>query len=171
MNRRDLLKLTTTLAAAPVGLTAQESARPASEPNWTPAVLDEHQNATVVVLSDLIIPATDTPGAKAAQVNRYVDLLLRDGPDEQREQFLSGLGWLDGYSRRRFQHAFVACAREHQIELLEDLAAGGTEDIAPGHRFFNLAKRLIASIYYNTEIGYAELNKGNRVPDTFACGA
>lgn len=167
MNRRDLLKLTTTLAAAPMGLAAQETARTATEPNWTPAALDEHQNATVVILSDLIIPATDTPGAKAAQVNRYVDLLLHDGPEEQLQEFLSGLGWLDGYSRRRFQHAFAACAREQQVELLKNLAA--MEETSPGYRFFNLAKRMIASVYYNTEIGYAELNKGNRVPDTFAC--
>jgi len=35
-------------------------------PDWKPELFDAHQNETVVVLSELIIPATDTPGAKAA---------------------------------------------------------------------------------------------------------
>src|SRR5262245_12668492 len=37
-----------------------------ADPNWKPAFLSEHQNDTLIVLSDVIIPATDTPGAKAA---------------------------------------------------------------------------------------------------------
>jgi hypothetical protein len=28
---------------------------------------------------------------------------------------------------------------------------------------------MTAGIYYNTQIGYQELNKGGRVPATFAC--
>ena len=32
---------------------------------------------SVVVLSELIIPATDTPGAKEARVNEYIDLILQ----------------------------------------------------------------------------------------------
>ena len=38
-----------------------------SSPDWKPKFFDEHENETVVVLSDLIIPATDTPGAREAQ--------------------------------------------------------------------------------------------------------
>src|SRR2546426_770759 len=37
--------------------------------------LDAHQNATVVTISELIIPQTDTPGAKAARVNEFIDLI------------------------------------------------------------------------------------------------
>ena len=32
---------------------------------WKPKVLSAHQNATVVELTELIIPQTDTPGARA----------------------------------------------------------------------------------------------------------
>ena len=34
------------------------------------------QNATVIELSEMIIPQTDTPGAKVALVNRFVDSVL-----------------------------------------------------------------------------------------------
>ncbi len=44
-----------------------------------------------IALTELIIPATDTPGVKAARVNRYLDLFLRDGAPTQRQSFLEGL--------------------------------------------------------------------------------
>ena len=34
------------------------------------------QNETVITLSELIIPTTDTPGAKAAKVNEFIDGVL-----------------------------------------------------------------------------------------------
>src|SRR2546427_10954613 len=41
-------------------------------------VLDPHQSETVATIAELIIPTTDTPGARAAQVHRFIDLLLAE---------------------------------------------------------------------------------------------
>jgi len=55
-------------------------------------VLDPHQSETVATIAELIIPTTDTPGARAAQVHRFIDLLLAEwAPDDDRKQFLDGL--------------------------------------------------------------------------------
>src|SRR5437867_10734692 len=63
----------------------EDASRELSRGDWKPAFLDEHQNQTLIVLSDLIIPETDTPGAKQALVNRFIDLLLSaKTPDIQR---------------------------------------------------------------------------------------
>ncbi len=140
-------------------------AQQVAKPDWRPSVLDDHENETVTALVDLIIPATDTPGAKAAQVNRYVDLFLRDGSAEQRASFLAGLGSLDGYAIRLHGHPFVHCSAAEQNAVLSALEQGNGR----GHDFFAQAKALAVQIYYNTEIGYRELNKGGRVPATFAC--
>jgi hypothetical protein len=172
MNRRQLLQLTTIAAAAPLPqIEGQAAARPEGivAAAWKPRVFDAHQNETVVVLTELIIPATDTPGAKAALVNRYMDLLLADGPDEQRNRFLEGLSWLDGYALRKHGQPFVRCTEQQQIAILTELDAGEGEQLAPGTRFFRYAKMLTARIYYATEIGFKELNKGGRVPPTYAC--
>ena len=158
MDRRDVLKTT---AALPVVLEAQIA-------EWKPQLFDAHQNQTVVALTELIIPQTDTPGAKAANVNRYLDLLLNDGPERQRVEFLEGLGWLDNYARSLHGAPFVKLTAAQQTAILTDLdsAKSGLE---PGVRFFRQAKGWTSRIYYNTAIGYAELNKGGRVPSSFAC--
>jgi len=88
MNRRDLLKLGATAAAVPAAGLAQ-SAKPVD--NWKPELFDDHQNQTVIALIELIIPATDTPGAKAALVNRHIDHILAAAPEDEKTQFREGL--------------------------------------------------------------------------------
>ncbi|MCC6367199.1 MAG: gluconate 2-dehydrogenase subunit 3 family protein [Bryobacterales bacterium] len=161
MNRRDYLQVAATTALASPAL-AQTAA-------WKPQALDAHQNETVIALTDLIIPSTDTPGAKAAQVNRYIDLLLHDGPLSERDRFLEGLSFLDAYSIRKQGEPFVRCTPAQQTAILEAFDKNESPDVAPGHRFFRMAKQLTSRIYYSTEIGYKELNKGGRVPSTFGC--
>jgi len=159
MHRRDLLKLGASFAIPAAW------AQQAAKPDWKPSLLDDHQNETVIALSDLIIPATDTPGAKAAHVNRYIDLFLRDGNATQRTRFLAGLSWLDGQSIHQHGHPFVHLSPAQQTALLQPLESS----TGPGHDFFSLAKAMTAGIYYNTQIGYQELNKGGRVPKSFGC--
>lgn len=174
MKRRDVLKG----AIAGAGVTAAHgqhaghnaaAAKPATAPAWKPLLFDAHQAETVVTLSDLIIPATDTPGAKAARVVEYIDVLLKDGPAERRNALLSGLGWLDGYAIRTHKKPFVRCTQEQQIAILKALDGTRQGDLAPGGRFFQQIKGLTVSGYYTSKIGIDELNKGGRVPGTFAC--
>jgi hypothetical protein len=165
MHRRDLLKLG--LAVLPATIPAAW-AQQAAKPDWRPAVLDEHQNETVIVLTELIIPATDTPGAKAARVNRYIDLFLRDGDARQRERLIAGLNWLDGHALREHSHPFVRLTPAQQTAMLTAISQGGSS-LPAGREFFRSMKSLTSGIYYNTQIGYQELNKGGRVPKTFGC--
>ncbi len=157
MNRRDLLWSAAALPAAALGQQA----------DWKPLTFDAHQNATVIALTDLIIPATDTPGAKDANVNRYIDLFLTDGADRERIAFLEGLGWLDRFARDTHGETFVECSREQQTGLLKTMEAAGAPKT--GADFFRTVKRMTAQIYYNTALGFRELNKGGRVPKSFAC--
>ncbi|MGC0775408.1 MAG: gluconate 2-dehydrogenase subunit 3 family protein [Candidatus Acidiferrum sp.] len=137
-----------------------------SAPGWKPLFLDEHQNETLIVLSDLMIPATDTPGAKEALVNRYIDLVLAAETPEIQRAFLNSLGYLDGESMRRFKAAFRYLSREDQDDLLHGLAyprvgggwAGDTGAVAdPGHAHFEALKGRIMTAYYGSQIGEKEL--------------
>lgn len=181
MKRRDLLK--TAFLGAGAALTqgppfvkptpaqaaaASAAAQAASSEGWKPLLFDRHQNETVVTLTDLIIPATDTPGAKEARVNVYIDLILHDGDYEPRHAFLQGLGWLDGYAMRRHEQPFVKCTEAQQIALLESLDESWNPDLETGADFFAQLKQLTLEGYYTSKIGIEELNKGG-VPGTFAC--
>src|SRR4051812_29495609 len=88
------------MTAGAVSLPALLGAQSVKGKGWKPSVFTPEQNAAVVALTEAIIPSTDTTGAKQAEVNRYIDLLLHDGPAGERERFLSGLRWLEEYSKK-----------------------------------------------------------------------
>jgi hypothetical protein len=125
------------------------------DPNWKPQFLDEHQNQTVEVLTELIIPATDTPGAKAALVNRYLDMLLADEDADKQKKFYEGLAWLDARSLKLHGAPFVKLAAAEQTALLETLAdaANAKPEDQPGVEFFEHLKDLTIFGYYTSKIG------------------
>ena len=96
MDRRAALRLlgATTAAATATDLDALGRALHRRLGRGAPLrVLDPHQNATVIALSDVILPATDTPGAKAALVNEFIDLLLAEWYEpEDRDRILGRSG-------------------------------------------------------------------------------
>lgn len=125
---------------------------------WTPTVLTAHQNATVALISELIIPATDTAGAAAAKVNEFIDAILEDAHEAERREFLGGLDWIDVRCRELFGDAFVACAAAQQAALLTIISSDrntALEDRA-GVAFFRAVKALTITGYYNSEVGMRE---------------
>src|SRR5436309_11067517 len=89
-----------------------------TDPNWKAVFLNDQQNETLIALSDVIIPATETPGAKEALVNRYLDLLLSVQPEKFQQQFMDALNFIDRESQRQFGKDFRALAPDDQISLL-----------------------------------------------------
>jgi glucoside 3-dehydrogenase (cytochrome c) hitch-hiker subunit len=128
---------------------------PEPDPNWEPSFFDEHQNATVEALSELIIPSTGTPGAKAALVNRFIDLLLNDEDAEKQKKFYEGLAWLDARSMQVSRKPFVNLTPGEQTALLEPLADpdNSKPEDKPGVEFFQQMKDLTIFGYYTSKIG------------------
>jgi glucoside 3-dehydrogenase (cytochrome c) hitch-hiker subunit len=153
VNRRDALR---TLASSAAALaTSRLWIDVLAEPDWKPKVLTAAQNNEVIALTETIIPATDTPGAKAALVNRFIDEVLADAPDKQRTAFLGGLAWLTERSRSDYGKDFAAASAAQQTVLLTRLAdparvAAGDET---GAEFFRALKSMTISGYYSTEMG------------------
>jgi gluconate 2-dehydrogenase gamma chain len=132
---------------------------------WKPVFLDEHQNETLIILSDLIIPTTDTPGAKEALVNRFIDRLLAAETTENQRAFLDSLAYLDGESMTRHGTAFRHLPADAQVELLgylgypHSLGTWGAESGGgfPGHTHFTRLKDWISRAFYSSETGMREL--------------
>ena len=152
-----------------------DASKELARPDWKPAFLDEHQNETLILLSDLIIPATDTPGAKSALVNRFIDRLLSGETSDTKRAFLARLAYLDGECRERYDAAFIHVPPERQMEFLKLIAYphnlvtwGDNKSEFEGHLHFRLLKRWISQAYYNSEIGMKELGwKGNPFHEDF----
>ena len=125
---------------------------------WAPKVFNPRQNELVITLAELIIPETDTPGAKAAKVNEYIDMVLAEAKPELREKFLQGLAWVDARSEERFRSPFVNAPPPQQIELLTSLSTATAPSAvdAPGVEFFQALKGMTITGYYTSELGLVQ---------------
>jgi hypothetical protein len=130
----------------PSGEAAFQEVTPTSAPRFfTPAEL-----LVISRLTDLIIPPTETPGAAAAGVPEYIDLVVNEDPKLQlivRE----GLLRLDQTSQSRFATStFLQLTEAQQVEILTSLS----ESAAAGDAaFFTAIKSLTADGYYTSRIG------------------
>ena len=126
-----------------------------AQTTWKPEVLTPEQDQTVDVLSELIIPRTETPGAHDAQVNRYIDRMLKDGlTAPERAAFLNGLKWLDGHCRSLAGGPFVSLPPDRQTAILTAMSEAATTD--PGRQFFGQMKDMTLRGYYSSKPGLME---------------
>lgn len=123
--------------------------------DWTPKIFTAAQNQQVIALTEAIIPATETPGAKAALVNRFIDQVLADATETQRSAFLRGLAWIGERSQAEFGKDFATATSEQQTALLLRIDDEGpvAEGDRPGADFFRAIKGMTISGYYSTEAG------------------
>lgn len=84
--------------------------------------LDPDQQALTGTLVDLILPDTDTPGARAAGVPGFIDTLLADWMDEgERAHFLAGLADVDARAQAAHGTRFVDLDAAQQTALVTEL--------------------------------------------------
>ena len=164
MNRRTLLRLLggaaipASLGVTPDALLAtgrKLHSLGAAAPGPLPP-FNAHQRATVAMLAEAILPATDTPGATAARVDEYIALLLNEWyPAQSRTAFMTDLDAFDARSVREFHHPFIALSLADRIRLLTALDSESREPRAPGTAkpFFQWMKELTVSGYYSSKVG------------------
>ena len=146
--------------------------RAQSGPPYQFKALDAHQAATVAVLVDCIIPATETPGAAAAGVLEFIDVIVGEWyqPDE-RAQFLAGLSELDQRSAAVRPGRFLDLDNSQQVALLETVeaeafAARKADPKAPTPFWLRL-KSLTVYGYYNSAVGSLQELDRPAIPGRF----
>jgi Gluconate 2-dehydrogenase subunit 3 len=155
------------LADAAVLAAADEKAAAA---NWTPEFLDAHQNETLIVLAERIVP-----GSTAAQVNRFIDLLLSVDSQDNQKRFLESLSAFEAEALSRFQHPFKDLTEDQQVQILTAAStekpgapeenprvpspprAEGAEAPRTMRDQFENLKGWIAGAYYSSEVGMKDL--------------
>jgi hypothetical protein len=147
MNRRDAVRNISLMLGGV--LTAELSAGLQGQVLNTgaPLAVNPGQEALLAEAADTILPTTDTPGAKAAGVEKFIVRVLRDcyRPETQ-NRFYEGLARLDAAGRTAHGRSFTELtpAEKHGV-----LLAATKSDKA----FFLLLKQLTVAGYFTSEIG------------------
>jgi len=110
-------------------------------------------------IAETIIPATSTPGAKAAEVGAFMTVMVRDCYTEQDQKiFIEGMAKLNDASNKKFDKAFMSLNPEQRHDLLTGIDEEQKEyyrnkkDDEPAH-YFRLMKELTLLGYFTSEIG------------------
>ena len=181
MHRRELFRLLSATAMIPIVppelLRFLRQAQPT--PEYTLRTLNPHENETIVAMTDGIVPATDTPGAKVARVNEFIDGILTDwATPEERKSFLAGIASVDIRSQTLFSKNFVEATPPQQFALLQSMddgidwaddrfareAAFNAYDRQLQGEFFRVFKMITLYGYYTSEIGFTKELKLEIIP-------
>ena len=182
MQRRDALRVFAAGAVLPVFspelFALFRQAQP--PPGYTLRTLTPRLNDTVVAMAEQIIPATDTPGAKGARVNEFIDVILTEWatPDE-RAHFIAGLEDIDKQSEKLFGKKFADASSEQQLAQLRAIDDTTLADrVVTAHHgnhvpepdtqlkgnFWEVFKRITVHGYYTSEVGFSQELKLQIIP-------
>ena len=132
-------------AARPVSTLATEAA---------PQFLSSDQIRTLTALTEVIIPADEhSPGAAAAGVPGYIDIVLAQSPDERKNLWTQGLAAIDRIANTEFAKPFADCTASQHEELLLKFSAHEDNPATPEEKFFVAIKQLTIEGYYNSSVG------------------
>ncbi|GAB3021262.1 gluconate 2-dehydrogenase subunit 3 family protein [Niabella terrae] len=121
------------------------------------------QKAVIADLAELIIPRTDTPGAKDARVEDYIiQTVARDLRRRDANNFIDGLKSLNRQTKRKYSKTFNECSLAQQTLLLSEIQ----DDFHAGDSLLSKADRKIrGATFYETlkrltVIGYCTSEPG-----------
>lgn len=187
MQRRELLRLLAIGSALPAIppplLAACREIHAGLTETPGPKVFSSRQDATVAAMAELILPRTDTPGAKDTQVNLFIDRVVADWYFEaERVRFLAGLADVDARTQSLFQNDFVDASLLQQAEILRSLGEELAEAVAavahgehwhrgstpePQGNFYLDFRKLTLTGYFTSEAGFSQELRDEIVPGRF----
>jgi hypothetical protein len=186
VQRRELLRIFAAGAAAPVLSPSLFALLRQAHPSasYSLRAFTPHQNDTAIAMAEIIVPATDTPGATAARVNEFMDFILADWATEQeRTHFITGLENVDTECSSLFGKTFLESTSLQQTTYLRSLddavdwvresdrirdgAFPSSRDTQLHGDFFRVFKYMTLYGYYTSEIGFTQELKLEIMPGAF----
>ena len=153
----------------------------APELNYTPVFFSESQAQTVAELAEIIIPKTNTPGAKDAGVPGFIDSMLKEVySKEDQDKFLKGLSDFEAEAQKEYGDTFSSCKGEEQVALFKKhhdaaiatLGTGGSTGWwntggGSDKPFVLKVKELTLLGFFTSEAGATQVLQYNQVPGPF----
>jgi Gluconate 2-dehydrogenase subunit 3 len=147
MERRTVLKIVTLGVLAPTGFTGPVGTR-LQGAAWTPGsyrlrFFDEQEIEVLDNLMEMIIPTDDhSPGARAAQVSLFADLMVATSNSHLKEVWRKGLQLMRDEAAQSSLQAALAKSAVNEGNPTNDL-----------ERFYSRLKEMTINGYYTSAIG------------------
>jgi hypothetical protein len=116
-------------------------------------------------IADTILPATKTPGAKAAKVGQFMTVMVNDCYDAKDQKvFHEGMNKLNEFSEKTFNDSFMKITPQQRHDLLVKLDNEQKEYMKnkkkedPSH-YFRMMKELTLLGYFTSEIGCTQARR------------
>ncbi|HEY9008322.1 gluconate 2-dehydrogenase subunit 3 family protein [Ohtaekwangia sp.] len=176
MDRREALRRTAWImggaisAPAIMGILKGCAAKPTID--WKPAFFTEEQGILVTQVADIIIPKTDTPGAKEVGVPGFIDLMLKDVyAKEDQEKYLTSLKAFDEAAKKEYGDPFIELSSEKQtafVKKLHDAVVKDYSQNAPAYRSFIMTTKELTMIgFFTSEVGATKVLQYVAVPGSY----
>ncbi len=177
MDRREALRRTAMLmggvVSAPViaGILKGCTATPVVD--WTPVILNGHQASVVTTVAEIIIPRTDTPGAKDVGVPAFIDKMISEVySEEDQKSFMDGLAAFEKDAEKEYSDAFSELDEEEQtvfVKKVHDAAieaenGGGSAAKRP---FILMMKEMTMVGFFTSEAGASQVLQYDAVPGAY----
>lgn len=107
-------------------------------------------------IGETIIPATDTPGAKAVEIGSFMVLMVKDTyRKEEQEIFVKGLNTLRKDFKDQVGSDFIEASQEERLTYLNEVneKARAEAEEREGPHYINMLKDLTVLGYFTSEIG------------------
>jgi hypothetical protein len=178
MNRREALQRAALVLGYTISIPTMSAvlngckARP--ELAFKPEFFTAEQASLIAEVSEIIIPKTDTPGAKDAGVPKFIDLLVRDCyKKEDQDTFLKGLEEFDKGAKDAYGDAFLDLDPGQQAEYVtkvhSDMIAASKEVDMRGkpRPFIHSMKELTVVGFFTSEPGATQVLQYVPVPGAY----
>lgn len=158
--------------SAPVIAGIMNGCKSTPELTYKPVFFTEEQAGLVSEVAAIIIPKTDTPGAKEVGVPAFIDQLIKQCyKKEDQDRFLAGLAEFDEGAKKAYGDSFMDLDPAKQKEYVKkthdaalDAAKAGTVKDKP---FILVAKELTVVGFYTSEEGASKILQYAPVPGAF----
>ncbi|SDE73216.1 Gluconate 2-dehydrogenase subunit 3 [Paracoccus isoporae] len=169
MNRRELLSM---IAA----VTGTAMIAPRAGWSYQPTEIGENifspeDAAFLDEVAEIIIPQTDTPGAKDAGVGEFMTIYVSDCYDRaQQDEFRDAMEMLKTYAQDVYGADFMALEPNQQQVLIEDIASlarnqSAREGAEP--HWFTAIHQLVLFGFFTSQPGATEVLRYEAVPGEF----
>lgn len=177
MDRREALQRTAMMLgyaiSAPAMMGVLNGCKATPELAYKPIFLTEDIARMVAEIAEIIIPKTDTPGAKDVGVPAFIDKMLGQCyKKEDQDRFVKGVTDFDADAKNTYGDVFIDCKVEEQKELVfkyhSEAIAAMKSDAPPKERpFILMMKELTMLGFFTSEPGATQVLQYDPVPGAY----